>query len=172
MAQTKSENRIKIDSMKENFEAYKTYIELAQTDWRLEDWKDQTQELIQLAGELMDSLDEAITTTDVCYPVIALLTAHVRPGETTPYQTLNRIIGERNTYFHKSQKMSVQEAGRRGGYTTVERYGDEFYEVIGSKGGRKTSEKYGTEFFQEIGKKGAEARKRKRLEEQGLDADL
>jgi general stress protein YciG len=36
--------------------------------------------------------------------------------------------------------MSVSEAGRRGGETTKERYGEGFYEDIGHKGGQKVKE--------------------------------
>jgi len=50
--------------------------------------------------------------------------------------------------------MTVKEAGRRGGSTTSERHGHEFYEAIGRKGGRKTLDLYGPEFYEEIGRKG------------------
>ena len=33
--------------------------------------------------------------------------------------------------------MTVREAGRKGGETTAERYGHEFYEEIGKKGGEE-----------------------------------
>ncbi|HHX42263.1 MAG TPA: Em GEA1 (EM1) [Armatimonadetes bacterium] len=33
--------------------------------------------------------------------------------------------------------MTVREAGRKGGETTSERYGHEFYEEIGKKGGER-----------------------------------
>ena len=33
--------------------------------------------------------------------------------------------------------MTVREAGRKGGETTAERYGHEFYEEIGKKGGER-----------------------------------
>jgi hypothetical protein len=36
--------------------------------------------------------------------------------------------------------ISVREAGRRGGTTTKERHGHEFYEKIGHKGGQKVKE--------------------------------
>lgn len=61
-------------------------------------------------------------------------------------------------------KMTVGEAGRRGGETTSKRYGREFYEEIGEKGGRiggpkggeTTKKKYGHEFYEEIGHKGGQ----------------
>ncbi len=57
-------------------------------------------------------------------------------------------------------KMTVSEAGRKGGETTSKRYGREFYEEIGEKGGKKggltTRQKYGHEFYEEIGHKGGQ----------------
>jgi len=54
--------------------------------------------------------------------------------------------------------MTVSEAGRKGGETTSERYGHEFYEEIGKKGGQKggqtTFKRYGPQFYEEIGRKG------------------
>lgn len=38
-------------------------------------------------------------------------------------------------------KMTVQEAGRRGGETVKAKYGAEFYSEIGKKGGEKGGEK-------------------------------
>jgi len=50
------------------------------------------------------------------------------------------------------------EAGRKGGTTTKDRYGVEFYEEIGHRGGLKggntTFKRYGPQFYQEIGRKG------------------
>ena len=37
-------------------------------------------------------------------------------------------------------KMTVQEAGRKGGMKTAETHGREFYEKIGQKGGQKVKE--------------------------------
>ncbi|HET8570788.1 MAG TPA: hypothetical protein VFN14_02780 [Candidatus Limnocylindria bacterium] len=50
--------------------------------------------------------------------------------------------------------MSVREAGRKGGKTTRQRYGAEFYQEIGQKGGKTVSERYSHEHFQNIGRKG------------------
>ena len=36
--------------------------------------------------------------------------------------------------------MTVAEAGRRGGATTAERHGREFYEEIGKRGGQKVAD--------------------------------
>ena len=65
--------------------------------------------------------------------------------------------------------MSVSEAGRKGGETTKERYGEGFYVQIGRKGGRKggetTKERYGEGFYEDIGHKGGQ--KVKELIERG-----
>lgn len=57
-------------------------------------------------------------------------------------------------------KMTVQEAGRKGGLTVKQRYGHEFYEEIGKKGGKKgglaVRQKYGSPFYEEIGHKGGQ----------------
>ncbi len=55
-------------------------------------------------------------------------------------------------------KMTVEEAGRKGGETTAETHGREFYEEIGRKGGETTSEEKGPEFYSEIGSKGGSER--------------
>lgn len=57
-----------------------------------------------------------------------------------------------------NNKMSRAEAGRKGGRTTKERYGDEHFGRIGriggKKGGETTKERYGSEFYQRIGRLG------------------
>lgn len=50
--------------------------------------------------------------------------------------------------------MTVAEAGRKGGKTTSERRGRDFYREIGRKGGTATAEAYGHEHFVAIGTKG------------------
>ena len=57
-------------------------------------------------------------------------------------------------------KMSVREAGRKGGQATAASHGREFYEQIGSKGGKKVSQD--REHMAQIGRKGGEARGRER----------
>jgi len=52
------------------------------------------------------------------------------------------------------EAMSVRDAGRKGGNTTKDRYGSEFFQEIGAKGGRTVSERYSNEHFREIGRKG------------------
>ncbi len=55
-------------------------------------------------------------------------------------------------------KMSRAEAGRKGGLTTKNRHGEEFFGRIGRIGGKKggdtTKRRYGVEFYQQIGRKG------------------
>lgn len=57
---------------------------------------------------------------------------------------------------HTKGDMSVREAGHRGGETTSEKYGPEFYREIGEKGGETTRERHGDEFYEEIGRKGGQ----------------
>lgn len=65
--------------------------------------------------------------------------------------------------------MTVREAGHKGGATTKQRYGGEFYEAIGRKGGKiggeTTKERYGGSFYEDIGHKGGQ--KVKELIERG-----
>lgn len=58
----------------------------------------------------------------------------------------------------KKGKMTVAEAGRRGGEKTAATHGREFYEAIGRKGGEKVSMERGSEFYSEIGSKGGSER--------------
>jgi uncharacterized protein len=51
-------------------------------------------------------------------------------------------------------KMTVGQAGRKGGETVAERYGAQFFEKIGHKGGAAVAGKYGHDHFEEIGRKG------------------
>ena len=54
----------------------------------------------------------------------------------------------------KKGKMTVAEAGRKGGEKTASTHGKEFYEEIGRKGGVKVSQERGSEFYSVIGSKG------------------
>jgi hypothetical protein len=53
-----------------------------------------------------------------------------------------------------TEGMSVREAGRKGGNTTRDRYGTDFFQEIGAKGGKTVSERYSSDHFREIGRKG------------------
>jgi len=55
-------------------------------------------------------------------------------------------------------KMTVAEAGRKGGMKTAMTHGREFYQEIGRMGGEKVSAERGPEFYQEIGSKGGSQR--------------
>ena len=52
--------------------------------------------------------------------------------------------------------MTVREAGRKGGRTTKQRHGPEFYEAIGRKGGETTKKRHGPKFYERIGRKGGQ----------------
>ena len=69
-------------------------------------------------------------------------------------------MAEKNN--QNDNKMSVEEAGRKGGEATARNHDKEFYQEIGRKGGEATSEKHGKEFYQEIGEKGGNARAEQR----------
>ena len=58
----------------------------------------------------------------------------------------------------KERPMTIEEAARKGGNTTKERYGPDFYSRIGRKGGQRVARERGPEFYSEIGRKGGEAR--------------
>ena len=59
---------------------------------------------------------------------------------------------------HPGRPMTIEEAARKGGNTTKERYGPDFYSRIGRKGGQRVARERGPEFYSEIGRKGGEAR--------------
>ena len=58
----------------------------------------------------------------------------------------------------KGAPMTIEEAARKGGNTTKQRYGPDFYSRIGRKGGQRVARERGPEFYSEIGRKGGEAR--------------
>lgn len=66
-------------------------------------------------------------------------------------------------------KMSVSEAGSKGGKATSKQYGPEFYHEIGTIGGETTSREHGPVFYHEIGIKGG--RRVKELIEEGKSAE-
>lgn len=66
-------------------------------------------------------------------------------------------------------QVTVREAGARGGRSTLERQGVEFFREIGKKGGQRTKELYG-ELLSEFGKKGGRP-KRPTLDESAGEQD-
>ena len=52
----------------------------------------------------------------------------------------------------------AREAGRKGGETVKNRYGQDFYQSIGKKGGETVKRERGPDFYAEIGRKGGEMR--------------
>ena len=67
-------------------------------------------------------------------------------------------MGMRDQEEKKKGKMTVAEAGKRGGERTAQTHGREFYERIGRKGGEKVAAERGSEFYSEIGSKGGSER--------------
>lgn len=57
-----------------------------------------------------------------------------------------------------NRKMSRAEAGRKGGQTTKQRYGEGHFGKIGriggKRGGETTKQRYGSEFYKKIGRIG------------------
>jgi len=53
-------------------------------------------------------------------------------------------------------EMTAREMGRKGGNTTSERYGHEFYKEIGKRGGDTVRDRYGIQYYEEIGRKGGQ----------------
>jgi general stress protein YciG len=54
--------------------------------------------------------------------------------------------------------MTVQEAGRRGGYRTLQNQGVKHFKKIGRKGGKRTAQLY-RELLSEFGKRGGRPRR-------------
>lgn len=50
--------------------------------------------------------------------------------------------------------VDYHEMGKKGGQTTAERHGSQFYGAIGRKGGEATAERHGPEFYERIGRIG------------------
>lgn len=55
-------------------------------------------------------------------------------------------------------QITVAEAGRRGGQSTLEHRGTEFYREIGRKGGKRTAELYG-DLLKDFGRRGGRPRR-------------
>lgn len=79
-------------------------------------------------------------------------------AEETSGSTGKKEKGEETGGAPESRPMTIEEAARKGGNTTKERYGPDFYSRIGRKGGQRVAKERGPEFYSEIGRKGGEAR--------------
>lgn len=55
-------------------------------------------------------------------------------------------------------EVSVRDAGRRGGRATLEKYGRDYFKIIGRRGGQKTKELY-RDLFRKNGRKGGRPQK-------------
>lgn len=65
----------------------------------------------------------------------------------------NRRHDKEDQLAQVSSGISVQEAGRRGGAATRDRYGIEFLREIAKKGGETTKKRWG-HLFSELGRRG------------------
>lgn len=73
------------------------------------------------------------------------------------------------------RKMTVEEAGRKGGARTAMTHGRQFYQEIGRKGGEARRGKLGPEGYRELGRKGGRAshgRSARLAAETGASADV
>jgi len=57
----------------------------------------------------------------------------------------------------KPVPMSTSEAGRKGGSTVRDKYGEDYYRRIGKKGGTALKEKRGNEYYRTIAQKGGQS---------------
>ena len=69
------------------------------------------------------------------------------------------------------ERLTVAEAGARGGRSTLERRGTEFFREIGKKGGQRTAELY-REFLGEFGRRGGRPRRPSLDECQGEEGHI
>lgn len=78
-----------------------------------------------------------------------------------PHRQISNLRGHLlrgTTYMSKPGQLSVSEAGRRGGQSTLSHKGREFYREIGRRGGKQTAKLYG-HLFSEYGKLGGRPRR-------------
>ena len=69
---------------------------------------------------------------------------------------IHRRVGIKN--HHSKQGISVAEAGRRGGRSTLEKQGRDFFSRIGKKGGERTAKLY-HDLLSEFGRRGGRPRR-------------
>jgi len=78
-------------------------------------------------------------------------------------------MGEESKTNRQKDELTVAQAGRRGGQSTLEHRGIEFYREIGRKGGRRTAELY-AELLKDFGRRGGRP-KRPMLNESAGERD-
>ncbi len=59
---------------------------------------------------------------------------------------------------NENDELTVKQAGAKGGRSTLERHGREFFQKIGKKGGKQTARLY-RDLLSEFGKKGGRPRR-------------
>jgi len=59
---------------------------------------------------------------------------------------------------NENEELTVKQAGAKGGRSTLERHGREFFRKIGKKGGKQTARLY-QDLLSEFGKKGGRPRR-------------
>lgn len=59
---------------------------------------------------------------------------------------------------NENEELTVKQAGAKGGRTTLERHGREFYREIGKKGGKQTATLY-KDLLSEFGRRGGRPRR-------------
>lgn len=63
---------------------------------------------------------------------------------------------------NQKKPLNHEEFSRRGGKTTLAKYGKDHFKDIGKRGAKAKVKKYGPDYFQRISKAGVMARKAKR----------
>lgn len=79
--------------------------------------------------------------------------AYIVPG----YESGREVSGMLPEEDVKPVPMTNSEAGRKGGSTVRDRYGEDYYRRIGKKGGMTLKEKRGSDYYREIAQKGGQA---------------
>lgn len=67
------------------------------------------------------------------------------------------MTGKKKTNGDPKKSITVSEAGRLGGFATVQKHGAEHYRRIGARGGAATVQKHGKDHFSKAGKIGGAA---------------
>lgn len=81
---------------------------------------------------------------------------HERMGDVTEEEVFKALLDE-----DKPERITVEQAGSRGGKATRDKHGLEYYTNLGKQGGAATSAKYGPDHYRELGQKGGAKTKEK-----------